>query len=145
MMASGILSSQIMVITFYAAQKRFYEKTFKARALRTQLTLDLQSKSVDGSQGKEETYVFLDCVTPSAPHYSLWFLKDAHRLCVALSRARDGLVIAGNHRMAPVGNDTKALETWRNVVKTILRAGGRGIHRVMLDELEPVPTTASRL
>ena len=57
--------------------------------------------TIDASQGKEYDYVLLDLVTPGEG-YGMGFMSDVQRICVALSRARMGLVILGNENMDAV-------------------------------------------
>lgn len=118
MLEFGIPAADILLIAFYAAQKRCYLRVFKA------LGIDLMIRSVDASQGKEKPIVILDMVTPGGPHYTMGFLNDMKRINVALSRAGDGLLIVGNHRMTTDAHPSKSLQAWRDVIKRIFTAGG---------------------
>ncbi len=93
MLSFGIPASDILLIAFYAAQKRCYIRLFKA------LGINIMIKSVNSSQGKGKPFVILDMVTPGAPQYTMGSLNDLRRINVALSRTEDGLLIVGNHRM----------------------------------------------
>lgn len=51
--------------------------------------------TVDAAQGSEADVVVLSCVRCNRLH-SLGFIKDKNRLCVALSRARERLIVVGS-------------------------------------------------
>lgn len=51
--------------------------------------------TVDAAQGSEADVVVLSCVRCNRQR-SLGFITDKHRLCVALSRAREQLIVIGN-------------------------------------------------
>lgn len=87
MLAFGIDGSKIAIITFYAAQRTCYQKIITSRGAAWE---GVRSMSVDGSQGDKSPFVILDPVTPGGLEYGFGFLKSLERLCVALSRARDG-------------------------------------------------------
>jgi len=79
----------IGVITFYAKQRQ-------------NISLEVQNKklsniivnTVDGFQGSERDIIIISCVRGGPG--GIGFLKDRQRLNVALTRARFGLVVAGN-------------------------------------------------
>ncbi len=76
------------VITFFSEQKRLLEQALKGYA-------NLEIGTVDSFQGKEFDVVFLSSVRT---HYTegFGFLKDSLRLCVALSRQKRALIVAGD-------------------------------------------------
>lgn len=87
-------SIEIAVIAGYAAQARQIDDALKGlRARRPELHINCNS--VDAFQGKEADVCFYS-VTRSNNDDRLGFLKEAARLNVALSRARDALVIVGD-------------------------------------------------
>ena len=51
--------------------------------------------TVDSSQGMEAEAVFLSCVR-SNKRQAVGFTSNLNRLCVALSRAKESLIIIGN-------------------------------------------------
>ena len=81
------------------------------------------SLTVDAAQGKEYDFVLLDLVTPGGG-YGLGFVADVKRACVALSRARFGLVILGNRRMAEAKWPSDGTRNWGTVVSRHLTARG---------------------
>ncbi len=76
------------VITFFSEQKRRLEQALKGYA-------NLEIGTVDSFQGKEFDVVFLSSVRT---HYTegFGFLKDSPHLCVALSRQKRALIVAGD-------------------------------------------------
>ena len=111
MIAIGISEDQIMIITFYAAQRRCYQRFFGAQGLNV-----LVISSVDGSQGKQADFVILDNVTPGGGPYSLGFLKDLARVNVALSRAKDGLIIVGSQTMCDGNKHSEIIQVWKDLI-----------------------------
>ncbi|WRB94034.1 AAA family ATPase [Helicobacter pylori] len=76
------------VITFFSEQKRRLEQALKGYA-------NLEIGTVDSFQGKEFDVVFLSSVRTSHTE-GFGFLKDSPRLCVALSRQKRALIVAGD-------------------------------------------------
>ena len=72
--------------------------------------LDIQS--VDASQGSEADCVIISCVRNNTEG-SIGFLADSRRVNVALSRAREVLVLVGSHRFFVHGKD----ENWSFIAK----------------------------
>ena len=120
----GIPSDDILVITFYAAQKRCYDRLFKSGGRNTRVILEPEVNSVDGSQGRQAPFVILDMVTPGGSKYALGFLKDLKRLCVALSRAQDGLILVGHRHMASSNYASQPIKAWTDVINQIKEANG---------------------
>ncbi|WP_232729483.1 AAA domain-containing protein [Helicobacter pylori] len=81
-------NSTFGVITFYSEQKRLLEQALKGYA-------NLEIGTVDSFQGREFDVVFLSSVRT---HHTegFGFLKDSLRLCVALSRQKRALIVAGD-------------------------------------------------
>ncbi len=106
--------NKLMVICFYAAQRRLYVKMFR------QLNLPIKVakvSTVDGSQGKEAPFVILDTVTPGGKERSMGFLRDLARTCVALSRAKDGLIIIGSTSLAAHHEPSNRVQVWKTIIK----------------------------
>ncbi|XP_060863746.1 NFX1-type zinc finger-containing protein 1-like [Metopolophium dirhodum] len=82
---------QVTILTTYSGQM------FKLRSLQKQYSnLDgMKIQVVDNYQGEESDIILLSLVR-SNENGNVGFLKTENRICVALSRARDGLYIMGN-------------------------------------------------
>ena len=106
---AGAKPNQIAVLCGYEAQ---------LRVLRTlPSTTGVTLTKIDAAQGHEYPFVILDLVTSGGPKYSLGFLTDTGRMCVALSRAMNGMLIVGNADMTegkPMNQGTKA---WKALVE----------------------------
>jgi len=92
---SGVAASDIGIITPYVGQ----QLTLRAHLpLKTSKTIpkayleDLEIESVDAFQGREKKYIILSNVRAN-DQFEIGFLKDARRLCVALTRAQFGLFV----------------------------------------------------
>ena len=89
--AGGTLDEgEITLLTFYAGQQRVLQKLCDAAKLS-----HVKVKTVDDFQGEESDVIILSTVR-SNDRSSIGHVAIAHRVCVALSRARRGLVILGN-------------------------------------------------
>lgn len=82
--------------------------TFQERRTR-ELPSDLRITTVDNYQGEENRIILLSLVRSNA-EARIGFLKTENRVCVALSRARDGLFIIGN-----MENLTRSSSIWPQI------------------------------
>ena len=87
---------RVAVLTAYAGQKIDIRRRIDSERLPW---LDIECNTVDAFQGRE-THVAIYSVTRCNPRRELGFLRDLRRLNVALSRARFGLAIVGDHVFA---------------------------------------------
>ena len=85
---------EIGVISFYRAQTEYIQKLLR-EFLGIKLSEKIQVDTVDAFQGREKTAIILS-VTRSNPQADVGFLNDQRRLNVALSRAKDKLIIIGD-------------------------------------------------
>lgn len=105
------------MITFYKAQETLLKRYFKERGV-DEVAGDgtsgargtLRICSVDQAQGSEADVVVLSCVR-SNTEKSVGFLKNPNRLNVAVSRARERLVVVGDARTILKGGGAK----WREL------------------------------
>lgn len=88
--------SSIFVVTFYNKQRSEIFKLLE-KDLNTKQGMDAEQisvLSVDKCQGSEADYVILSTVRTENVNL---FLKDDRRICVALSRAKQGMWIVGDY------------------------------------------------
>ena len=98
-MKSGVVGSRIGVITPYEGQRAFTVAYMAQNgSLKSSAYADIEVASVDAFQGREKDYIILSTVR-SNEQGGIGFLNDPRRLNVALTRAKYGLVIAGNARV----------------------------------------------
>lgn len=93
-------SKGIMVITFYKAQYKLLCEEFTAHGLEevpegTHGRPSLRITTVDQSQGSEADIVLVSCVRSNAEK-EIGFLDKPNRVNVAMSRAREVLLVVGN-------------------------------------------------
>jgi len=81
---------RVNVITFYNAQRDLIEKLLKRAGL-----ADVAVLSVDSMQGREADLVVLSTVRATGG-FGLGFVADARRANVALSRARESMIVVGS-------------------------------------------------
>ena len=91
------------IVTFYNGQKELLEKLVSKDPILRENSARLRVNSVDAFQGMEDDIVILSMVrsntgyTQAKKRYG--FTTDEHRLCVALSRAKRCMIIAGDSQM----------------------------------------------
>jgi len=83
------------VLTGYLPQQDLLLSRLRSSGKDSFSLLDVQVHTVDAAQGKEFDIVVYSAVRSNRKG-TIGFLKDARRLNVALSRARDGLLIVGD-------------------------------------------------
>lgn len=97
-------TKSVMVISFYMAQLQRLRKGMGDR--------NVSVVTVDSCQGMEADAVFVSCVR-SNQCKNIGFCKNKNRLCVALSRAKESLVIVGNRQTF------KRDRLWKRVIKNM--------------------------
>lgn len=94
--ASKKLYKDVGVITGYQAQKSLIRKEFETKYKDKFKFLNVEINTVDAFQGRETDIIFYSIVR-SNEKGKIGFLSDARRLNVALSRAKELLIIVGDH------------------------------------------------
>lgn len=79
---------------------------------------------MDQAQGSEADVVVLSCVRANSEK-AVGFLKNPNRLNVAISRARERLIIVGHERTLQVGGG----KHWKSIIE----------HSRVVDDLSDVP------
>ncbi|KAF3481353.1 uncharacterized protein GIQ15_04112 [Arthroderma uncinatum] len=123
-LVSGLVNDQkcpqedILILTYYSEElyvlKRFINQTLRFSGILIQ--------SVDASQGNENSIVIVSTTRPGRD-YGLGFVADLQRQCVALSRAKNGLVIVGNKMMVKSNKNSKVTCAWDDLVNHHRKCG----------------------
>ena len=107
--------SQITILSMYLAQMMRIKKLLKLKGITT-----VKVTTVDNYQGEENDIIILSLVR-SNDKDSIGFLKTNNRLCVALSRAKQGFYVVGNLELM-----YRNSATWVNIIETIKAANSYG-------------------
>ncbi|KAI8138634.1 RNA helicase [Fennellomyces sp. T-0311] len=95
LLLQGYSHEDITIITMYSGQRSLIKRALRAER-RAELDPALIAvSSVDGYQGEENKIIILSLVRSNSAG-TIGFLKVANRVCVALSRAKEGMYILGN-------------------------------------------------
>lgn len=92
--AGDVDASRIAVISPYSKQVQWIRTELATRS-RNPKSHSIRVGTVDSFQGQETDLVLISTVR-SNPLQELGFLRDARRLCVAITRARRGLIVLGD-------------------------------------------------
>ena len=106
---------KIVIITMYKAQLRLLEQMFTEH----QHTGKAAVMTVDSAQGSEADIVILSLVRSNAQRH-IGFARDRQRINVALSRAKDCLLIVGNAQCF------ESDRVWRDLWRAASQEGGGG-------------------
>lgn len=112
---------EIAVLSGYAAQVQVLQEVLSSTKS-TLRVVRLKVATIDSYQGQEADICIVSLTRSNSAH-DIGFLQQPERLNVAISRARDGLVIVGNRRMA-VKSDHRA-KALAAVAAAIPRMEGR--------------------
>ena len=88
-------SCPIGIISPYSAQVRLLSDLAKASSFWEDFGEAIQISSVDGFQGQEKSIIYISLVR-SNEEGKIGFLADARRMNVALTRAKQKLVVIGD-------------------------------------------------
>ncbi|MGN0614405.1 MAG: DEAD/DEAH box helicase, partial [Porcipelethomonas sp.] len=112
------------VITFYDAQVRLLEDEIINSGLCDKFGhFSLRIGSVDRFQGMEEDIIIVSFVRNNRSH-AIGFARDSRRINVAMSRAKDLLIIAGSSENFTGAADHDAAEMFRSIYTITGRLGG---------------------
>ncbi|XP_055608362.1 NFX1-type zinc finger-containing protein 1-like [Uranotaenia lowii] len=101
----GYGPADIVVLTMYNEQMKQLKTKFK----KLEKLRNIRITVADNYQGEEAKIVLLSLVRSNQSH-SIGFLANDNRICIALSRARDGLYIVGNMNLL-----AQASKTWKAI------------------------------
>ena len=111
---NGVESRDITVLTFYNGQRRKLNKLIhKGEQFWNDRLREVKLVTVDSYQGEENKYVLLSLVRSNNDN-KIGFVGNENRVCVALSRAQNGLYIFGNATLL-----CSQSEVWMGVVKIL--------------------------
>jgi superfamily I DNA and/or RNA helicase len=96
--ATRQVRTEIVVLAAYKAQCRLLEQRL-APLLAAHASISVSVHTVDAFQGREAEAIIYSVTRSNTPG-NLGFTRERPRLNVALSRARDLLIIVGDHRAA---------------------------------------------
>ena len=112
------------VITFYDAQVRLLEKELIHSGAYDSLgNMTLRIGSVDRFQGMEEDIIIVSFVRNNEDH-NIGFARDCRRINVALSRAKDLLIIVGSSENFMGSQNRDAARMFGNIYNITSRLGG---------------------
>ncbi len=116
-LASQNHTRSLGIIAGYMGQKRFLRQQI-GRDLSRWPHLKIEINTVDAYQGQEKDYIIYSVVRSNAEH-KIGFLQDERRLNVALSRARELLIIVGDTETAEFANTGIRDNPFYRVIKHI--------------------------
>lgn len=111
-----IRHKSVMLITFYKEQSTLLKDKMKAASIKFNTEdSNLRIVTVDAAQGSEADVVVLSTVRCNSSS-NIGFLDNENRMCVAVSRARERLIVVGNSRTLSKNNRWNALIRQSTVV-----------------------------
>ena len=113
LLMQGYKTDQITILTTYSGQLMQFRKTKRSHAI----LQNIKITTVDNFQGEENDIIILSLVR-SNEEDNIGFLKIENRICVALSRAKQGFYLLGNMNSLQ-GNS----RLW-NSIREVLQANG---------------------
>ena len=93
---TGIRAEDVAIITPYLAQRVRHIRALKQASIFNKSLEKVIVSTVDKFQGQESDIIILDLVLRSNKNSAYGFMSDRHRLNVAISRARDVLIVIGD-------------------------------------------------
>ncbi|CAB3261339.1 unnamed protein product [Arctia plantaginis] len=135
-MQQGYKSHEVTILTAYSGQMFYMRKERQKYSC----LKDVKITVVDNYQGEESRIILLSLVRNN-PDNIIGFLGTENRICVALSRAKEGFYMFGNINMLK----TKS-ELWRKIAATLESNGSLGTVlnlkcQVHPDNITPIVTT----
>jgi hypothetical protein len=116
---TGIRPEDVVIITPYLAQRVRFIRTLKQAAILNQNLEKVIVSTVDKFQGQESNIVILDLVIRSNKNSAYGFMSDRHRLNVAISRARDVLIVIGDANKYNLRNSKKPPTQYRKFLQVM--------------------------
>lgn len=123
----GYKPEDITILTTYSGQLYYLRNEKKKYNLPRELCI----RVVDNFQGEESKIILLSLVRSNSEN-KVGFLKTENRVCVALSRARDGLYIIGNMSCLLASS-----ELWQKIADKLTDQGSLGPFLTLRCEIHP--------
>ena len=101
----GLAPDSIGIITPYLSQVKRIRRMLEAKGLK------IETKSVDGFQGREKEAILISFVRSNVAG-AVGFVKDRRRLNVAMTRAKTKLLMVGNLQTLRTNDPFDLLEEW---------------------------------
>ena len=107
----GYSEEEITILTFYQGQKFRIEDMLR----RTKPDCEIRVSTVDKFQGEENTIILFSVVRSNCQN-NIGYCRVENRVCVALSRARDGFYMIGNAKCLLEASRTMKSDLWNLVL-----------------------------
>lgn len=104
LLSTGVKAQDVGIITLYDPQRRYIINLIAS------IDESIEVKTVSGFQGREKDYIILCCLHSNSQN-KLSYTAENRRINVAVTRARFGLFIIGNHEVLGAQRGP-----WRNLV-----------------------------
>lgn len=101
--AGGVEAQGVAIVSPYSKQVQRLRIELATRRVR-----DVRVGTVDSFQGQEVDVVVFSAVRSNSDN-DMGFLRDPRRLCVAITRARSGLIIVGDQKVLRTSHHWNAL------------------------------------
>ena len=111
LLKQGYEPPEITILTMYSGQLQEFQ-----RQMKKQVFEGVRVAAVDDFQGEENEIILLSLVRSNSDN-NIGFLKIENRVCVSLSRAKQGLYVIGNLAMLRDQHHTKWPEIVHNLEK----------------------------
>lgn len=125
LLMQGFETTQITILTTYSGQLLHMRKLRRNHAALQGVRITV----VDNFQGEENDIIILSLVR-SNDEANIGFLRIENRICVALSRAKQGFYLVGN-----MGNLTEKSKLWRQIHGVLKSNGQVGTELPLLCEI----------
>ncbi|CAH0691773.1 unnamed protein product [Spodoptera exigua] len=127
LMNQGFSSEDITILAAYSGQKFYMKKERQKYASLSRVKIIV----VDNYQGEESRIIILSLVRNN-PDNQIGFLGIENRVCVALSRAKEGFYIFGNMNMLKAKS-----ELWRKIANTLEKNESLGSQLILKCQNHP--------
>ena len=112
LLKQGYQETEITILTFYEAQKY----SIKDELYKISKTIRIRVSTVDKYQGEENRIILFSAVRSNKEN-NIGHCRTDNRVCVALSRAREGLYLIGNSLCLREGGKRSGL--WDKILDTL--------------------------